>query len=64
MTNEELLKNAEDAMRFLRTCGADRGPRQSDAIAVLCKRIKIYEAKLVQFNMSTSEMLEDAGISK
>ena len=64
MTNAELIERAEDAMRFLRTCGTDRGPRQADGIAVLCKRIRAYENKLVQFNLSTSEMLADAGIEK
>jgi len=62
MTNIELIERAEKAMAFLRTCGATHGENQACAIEVLCKRLRTYEAKLVQFNCSTSEMLEDVGI--
>lgn len=64
MTNEQLIERVEKAMRFLRTCGTDHGRQQADDLAVLCKRIRIYESKLVQFNSSTEEILPDAGIAK
>jgi len=64
LTNRGLLNRASEAMEFLRNCGSSNGQRHADNIAILCKRLALYEAKLVQFNFSTAEMLEDAGISK
>lgn len=34
-------------MRFLRTCGTDRGPRQADALNILVTRLQMQENELV-----------------
>lgn len=49
MTSQQIEKDATDAMRFLRTCGSDRGARQADAIQRLLSRFRAYENALCHF---------------
>jgi hypothetical protein len=62
MTNSELIRKADSAVRFLRECGSENGKEQADTIALLIQRLKLYESKLVHFSLSSSEILKDADI--
>lgn len=47
LTNDQLIVLVDDAMRFLRTCGTDRGPRQADALNILVTRLQMQENELI-----------------
>jgi hypothetical protein len=59
-SNQQLIKEATDAMRFLRTCGSEHGARQADAIQRLLGRFRLYENKLVSIFLMTEDTEREA----
>jgi len=58
VTNEQIIKDATDAMRFLRTCGSDAGPRQADAIQRLLSRLGSLTDALAWIQIKTEDVLK------
>jgi len=59
MTNTEIIKDAHDAMRFLRTCGSDQGARQADAIQRLLSRMRKQDDALHRVHATLEEALQN-----
>jgi len=59
MTNDEISRDVTDAMRFLRTCGSDCGPRQADAIQRLLSRMRKQDDALHRLKATLDEVVQD-----
>jgi len=59
VTNDEIRHDVADAMRFLRTCGSDGGPRQADAIQRLLSRMSKQDEALHRLKVTLDEVVGD-----
>jgi len=59
VTNDEIRHDVTDAMRFLRTCGSDGGPRQADAIQRLLSRMSKQDEALHRLKVTLDEVVGD-----